>query len=88
MKRIGRGACLMSPTFNGTKPNFQTRKGANYSNMKKRQRHVPKESKPGMSNKRARLIGPAAMVNEASPSQSKRAAEKKFDLTCPWDPTL
>ncbi|CAM8908290.1 unnamed protein product [Rhodiola kirilowii] len=88
MKRIGRGACLMSPTLNGTKPNFQTHKGANYSNIKRRQRHGPKEWKPGRSNKQARLIGPAAMVKETSPSLSKRAAEKKFDLTHPWDPTL
>ncbi|CAM8917693.1 unnamed protein product [Rhodiola kirilowii] len=88
MKRIGRGACLMSPTFNGTKPNFQTHKSANYSNMKRRQKHGLKEWKPGRSNKQARLIGPAAMVKETSPSRSKRAAKKKFDLTHPWDPTL
>ncbi|CAM8948324.1 unnamed protein product [Rhodiola kirilowii] len=87
-KRPHMGTCLWSPMFEGTKPNFQTRESANYSNMKKRQRHGPKEWKPGRSNKQARRIGPAAMVKETSPSRSKRAAEKKFDLTHPWDPTL
>ncbi|CAM8908949.1 unnamed protein product [Rhodiola kirilowii] len=84
-KRVSKGACLRSL---GKRLNFRNCKDANRPYMKKRQRHGPKEWKPGRSNKRARLIGPAAMVNEASPSRSKRAAEKKFDLTHPWDPTL
>ncbi|CAM8905718.1 unnamed protein product [Rhodiola kirilowii] len=84
-KRVSKGACLRSL---GKRLNFRNCKDANRPYMKKRQRHGPKERKPGRSNKRARLIGPAAMVNEASPSRSKRAAEKKFDLTHPWDPTL
>ncbi|CAM8999400.1 unnamed protein product [Rhodiola kirilowii] len=84
-KRVSKGACLRSL---GKRLNFRNCKDANRPYMKKRQRHGPKEWKPGRSNKRARLIGPAAMVNEASPSRSKRAAEKKFDLIHPWDPTL
>ncbi|CAM9002839.1 unnamed protein product [Rhodiola kirilowii] len=84
-KRVSKGACLRSL---GKRLNFRNCKDVNRPYMKKRQRHGPKEWKPGRSNKRARLIGPAAMVNEASPSRSRRAAEKKFDLTHPWDPTL